>query len=306
MNARTILFLMWSLGLFALCEPVLATWTEPVPLTEVNTQYQEWAPFLSFDGLSLYFSRVTNVPYDGRIYQATREEPSGPFTSVREISELNQSNTHALCPWVSPDNLRMYYYTESAAGWQLKFSERVSINDLWPQGTSISELNVLSNFLQAPKLTADELTIFFNGPEGPGTQGQYDMWMATRPDIDSPFSQARKLDEIDTASHECHPFPSADGLQLYFVSDRNSNFQLFEATRVSLDAPFGNVEHLSFFDAQGSYNQFPCLSYDGTAMYFMRQRGSDWSTRDIYVSYIPEPATLLLLSLGAIMLRKKH
>lgn len=29
----------------------------------------------------------------------------------------------------------------------------------------------------------------------------------------------------------------------------------------------------------------------------MRQYGSDRSTRDIYVSYIPEPATFLLLGL---------
>jgi hypothetical protein len=286
MKARMKLFIVAMLWLSALSPVVLADWTEPVPVTEVNTQYQEWAPFLSFDGLSLYFSRVqTNISYYGRIYQATREQPFGSFTSVREISELNQSKAHVFCPWVSPDNLRMYYFFDDGVDWKLMFSERSSVSNPWPQGTSISELNQLGN-LVAPKLTADELIIFFSAYELSGGQGGYDIWMATRPDRNSPFGQVRNLDEINTTSHETHPSPSADGLQLHFVSDRNGNFQLFKATRESLDAPFGNVEHLSFFDLLGSNNQFPCLSYDGSALYFMRQVGENWSTRDIWVSYI--------------------
>ena len=31
-------------------------WTEPVPMTEVNSKYDDKSPFLSFDGLTLYFS----------------------------------------------------------------------------------------------------------------------------------------------------------------------------------------------------------------------------------------------------------
>ena len=44
--------------LILFCTPVLARWTEPVPLNEVNSEYegQSWV-FLSFDGLTLYFAR---------------------------------------------------------------------------------------------------------------------------------------------------------------------------------------------------------------------------------------------------------
>jgi hypothetical protein len=288
MNARTSLFIVAMLGLLALCPAAPAAWTEPVPLTEVNTEYEEWAPFLSFDGLSIYFSRVqTYIPYYGRIYQARRNTSSGPFTSVIEISELNESGAYVLCPWVSPDNLRMYYNTQSSTRWQLKVSERASTSAPWPLGKGISELNQISSRLVEPKLTADELTIFFHRaePTGPGGQWQHDIWMATRPDRNSPFAQVRKLDEISTASDEAHPCPSADGLELYFVSNRNSNFQLFRATRESLDAPFGNVEHLSFFDVPGGHSLFPCITSDRRTLYFVKELGGRQS-RDIWISYI--------------------
>ncbi|MCX5638296.1 MAG: hypothetical protein NTX52_11485, partial [Planctomycetota bacterium] len=271
-------------------------WSEPVPVTEVNTEYPEGVQFLSFDWLTLYFARgPTDISHYLRIYEARRDKPFGPFTSIREISELNESATNVLCPWVSPDNLRMYYHTESSIGWQLKFSERASTSAPWPLGKGISELNQISNRLVAPKLTADELTIFFHRaePTGPGGQWQHDIWMATRPDRNSPFAQVRKLDEISTASDEAHPFPSADGLQLYFASNRSGNFQLFKATRESLDAPFGNVEHLSFFDTPGGNSSSPCIASDARSFYFARALPGQ--PPDIWVSYaseippVPEP-----------------
>ncbi len=269
-----------------LCQPSLAEWTEPVQVTEVNTEYDDWTPFLSFDGLTLYFSRLrTDSFYYGRIFEATRQEPYGPFTSVREV--LKSSNRHVFAPWVSPDNLRMYYHTdiESQNLQLLKVSERASVNDPWPQGTNISELNQLGK-IHMPRLTSDELTIFFGSYNLPGGLGGYDIWMATRPDMNSPFGAVRNLAEINTVSNEGEPFVSPDGLTLYFESNRNGFGQLFRATRQSLIQPFGNVEHLSLFDTPGGLSAHPCISSDGSALYFIRLLDNDISKGDIYVSYL--------------------
>jgi len=261
-------------------------WREPVPVTELNTEYVDYTPFLSFDGLALYFSRAfTSSFYYARTFKATREEPVGPFTSVNEV--LSSSYEHILSPWVSPDNLRMYYFAqrESPARWQLKFSERALVNDPWPQGTSISELNQLGK-LEMPRLTADELIILFDSYNIPGGHGGYDIWMATRPDRNSPFDEVRNLSEINTASNEGGAFVSPDGLELYFQSNRNGPSQIFRATRASLSEPFGNVEHLSFFDTPGGNSGHPCISSDGTVFYFVRS--IDGQPCDIYVSYLIE------------------
>ncbi len=268
-----------------LCSLAMAEWTEPVPVTEVNTEYEEMPPFLSFDGLSLYFSRVrTDTFYYARIFVATRDEPYGPFTSVNQI--LSSSGQHVFEPWISPDNLRMYYFAqkESPILWQLKVSERTSVNDPWPLGADISELNQLGR-IQSPRLTADELLIFFDSPDIPG-EGGYDIWMATRSDRYSPFGSVTNLAEINTADSEGGPYVTPDGLTLLFHSDRNGSYQIFRATRQSLTEPFGNVEHLSLFDSPGGLSCHPNMSSDGSALYFVKQLSADRSTRDIYVSYL--------------------
>ncbi|NIP25719.1 MAG: hypothetical protein GWN67_15480 [Phycisphaerae bacterium] len=276
-------------------QSVLATggleWTEPVPLMEVNSELAtEWTPFLSFDGLTLYFTRVRSETfYYGRIFEAIREQPYGPFTPVKEIDgTLNSSPGHVISPWVSPDNLRMYYYTESSSGWELKVTERATDNDPWPIGTNISELNVLNGLHQTPRLTADELTIFFSSYDMPGGYGGYDIWMATRPDRYSPFGQVTNLAEINTASFDHAPFVSPDGLTLYFDSNRNGKNQLFRASRRSLSEQFGNVEHLSFVDMPEGAGAHPCVSSDGRTIYFV-------SMANIWVSYRLEPYELAVI-----------
>jgi len=305
----TIFALVASYGSARAVQVLDQQWTTPAPLTQVNSDSaEEWSPFLSFDGLTLYFARVRSEAfYDGRIFQATRQQPFGPFTEVREIDgPLNSSAGHNLLPWVSPDNLRMYYHNESGGRFALMLTERTSATEPWPEGTSILELNGLGGQIVAPKLTPDELTIFFNAYEVPGGKGAYDLWMASRDDRNSPFGQVRNVSEINTVFSEGAPSISPDGLSLLFHSNRNGSSQLFTATRASLDITFGPAEHLAFLDTPGWQNNHPYLSGDGTAFYFVRQLGDDRTTQDIYVSYIPEPATLLLVGLGMVMLRRKR
>jgi hypothetical protein len=278
-----------------------AGWSEPLLITEVNTEpAEEWAPFLSFDGLTLYFSRVrSDSYYYGRIFEATREEPFGFFTSIGEIpGYLNLSPGHDLCPWVSPDNLRMYYHYEYQGIFSLRFSERVSVDDPWPEGTGIVELNMLGDQLRAPKLTPDELNIFFDAYELPGGKGGYDIWMATRLDRYSPFGNITNLNELNTTSHELGPSISFDGLYLFFHSNRNDAYQIFQAKRQSLVEPFVDILHLSALDTPEGGSLHPYLVSDGTAIYFMRQFGDDRSTRDIWLSYLTDEETYYIDEVG--------
>ena len=246
-------------------------WSEPVPVDEVNTKLAEGSPFLSFDGLTLYFHRrVSDV---ARIYEAVRDAPSGPFGSVREILS---SRYNVMPSWVSPDNLRMYYHNELLSAWLLKVSERASANDPWPVGTDISELNALGD-IHTHSLAADELIIIFASPRIPEGAGYYDLWTASRPDRSSAFGNVRELSEINTPSSESDPYISPDGLTLYFYSDRNGNSELFRASRQSQDEPYANLECLSFFGAA----RHPALSSDGRAMYLSYDG-------DVYVSYLQD------------------
>jgi len=273
---RAMLSLLFVL---AAAQGLQAGWTTPVPLTEVNTAYNETDPFLSFDGLSLYFTRsATSTFYYGRIYVATRANPWEPFTSVREISELNQSGTDVYSPWVSPDNLRMYYGKSPG---KVMLSSRASVDDPWSPGVQVSGLT-LAGGAYWPKLSQDELTIVFHSTPDSGGMGGTDLWMATRPDRNSVFGNVTDLATINSSAGDGSPSLSPDGLTIYFNSTRDGNQRVYKATRASLAAPFGTVEHLTFLDTPWNWSTAPCISPDGKVFYLTVKIAN--GTFDIYVS----------------------
>ena len=289
-------------AVLSLSAPALATWMTPGPVSEINTAYHDKAPFLSFDGLTLYFSRQGGPGLNHtRIYQAMWSEPLAQFINVEEISDLNYSGGNVDDPWVSPDNLRMYYYRTEGSN-RLKVTERASIDDPWQPGGNITEINALGNVAN-PVLTPDELTIIFSSTTS-GGRGGYDLWMATRLDRGSPFGDAVILAQLNSTGNDAQASISPDGLTVWFHSSRNGAGQLFKGSRAALDKPFGNLEHLSLFDSPGNPVLYPSPSSDGTAFYFAKFVEGDHV--DIYVSHIPEPATALLFGLGAVLLRMKR
>lgn len=259
-----------------------AQWTEPVPVSEINTEnLREWTPYLSFDGMCLYFAQGRGTSGRHlRLYQACREEPSGPFISVMEVLRAGDDVYH---PWVSPDGMRLYYIVEEGTDFVLRLSQRASMHDPWPTGAQIPEINSLGK-IESVSLTADELIVVFGGRNIAGGQGGRDIWMASRPDTSLPFGNVVNLSELNTSSNDHSASLSPDGLWVFFASDRNGLSQIFVAARPSLDAPFGPPELLSVLDSPGSGNSQPALSSDGTALYFTRFYARERT--DIWVSYL--------------------
>jgi len=287
MNSRNI-FIFLSLFFIT---PAFSRWTVPVPVTVANDPAAEdWSPFITTDGLTLYFARVrSSSSYYGKICAAIRNDIEEPFSSARVLDcPLNRSSGHQLCPWVSCDNLRMYYHNETGGVFRLMLSERESLEQSWPAGKSVEEVNVLGRKIQAPSLTQDELTIIFDAADIPGGAGDYDLWMATRPDRKSKFTHYRELSEINTKFCELGASISPDGLELYFTSNRIGQSQIYKASRANTDMPFENIQLLSQFTVQDKTNAQPELSYNRKELYFTYTTHGDRSSKDIYVSYYIE------------------
>jgi hypothetical protein len=108
------------------------------------------------------------------------------------------------------------------------------------------ELNTSSSDL-SPSLTADGLRIYFYSDRAGGSGG-YDIWTAVRASWATPFSAPVPVAELDTASADRDPHVSADGLVMFFASDRpggvGSN-DIWVATRTDTTLPFGNITSLA-------------------------------------------------------------
>jgi hypothetical protein len=270
--------------------PTEGLWSEPVPLTEINLDTaEEWSPTLSADGLTLYFGRVRAPDaFYGRLFQATRRLalPWSRFTDITELpGPLNQSVQHVLCPWISADGLRMYYTHQVHAVFRLMVSERPTDSAPWPMGRELRELSRVGSRLASCRLTVDELTIFFAGPDRQGGAGDYDIWIATRPDRDAPFDEPVNLAALNSHANDYHAVPSSDGLTIYFASNRTGRYRLFKSMRRPCDGSFSPPVPMGLFDMPDGHATFPCLSPDGTEFYFMWETDRGRSTRDIWVSY---------------------
>ncbi|MDR1847182.1 MAG: OmpA family protein [Bacteroidales bacterium] len=95
-----------------------------------------------------------------------------------------------------------------------------------------------------------------------------------------------KVDLGDTAYNYLHPAVSSDELTLYFSSDRpggEGDYDLWKATRKSLDEPFGNVINLGKQINTEGKEQFPILRTD-TRMYFSSDGLAGLGGFDIFYS----------------------
>jgi len=113
-------------------------------------------------------------------------------------------HVHVEFPWVSDDNLRMYYTNELPTGWVIRMATRVSRRTV-DEGTVLTALGA-SVIKQA--LTSDELAIFFTAlpKRAAGRLGHVD---GLSPGQELRIRGLRNLSEINgpfkTRWGPCHP-----------------------------------------------------------------------------------------------------
>ena len=212
----------------------------PIPVAELNTELQEKSPSISLDGLELYFqsNRVFGLQVEYWVYVARRSDTSEPFGDPERIV-VDCAN-----PDISADGLTLYVARDSDPGegldidlYRLQRPDRespfgppepiVELNSPWKDGS--------------PTVTADELTIYFHSDRD-GNIGTDDIWMATRPSREAPFSAPMPVPNVTSDSQELTPSVTPDNRRLYFASRRPGGFGMMDiwvARRDRPEDPFG-------------------------------------------------------------------
>jgi len=129
-----------------------------------------------------------------------------------------------------------------------------------------------------PALSADALTLLYVD----GTS--FDIYVATRPDRDSPFSNGSPLPGINTPGVEVTPFLTSDDLTLIFGSDRPGSVGLSDlmiATRPNPNAAFSTPVFLVGVNSNTDEIE-PHLTLDGRELYFSSERNGGRGLRDVW------------------------
>lgn len=94
---------------------------------------------------------------------------------------------------------------------------------------------------------------------------------------------------VNSPSHESQPCLSADGLILYFSSDRSPDGQwtqdLWQCRRSDANAPWGPAEKLPAPVNTPAFESDPCLSGDGLHLAFVSNRPGGAGEADVWISH---------------------
>ncbi|HEX3654768.1 MAG TPA: hypothetical protein VHV55_03125 [Pirellulales bacterium] len=205
---------------------------------------------------------------DGREYTWSEPENLGPKTN----SEKQDS-----APTVSADGLCLVFHAHRSGGGDLFECRRKSLDEPWGSPAALTTLNN-SSYQNYPWLSADGLTLLFCGSKSPGptkAQGGGDLYQTRRSTRDAPWGSPVNLGpNVNSASNDNHGRLSADGLTLYFDSDRREQsqggFDIWQSRRKTLDAPWEKAVNLGPTINTKAADGCPQPLADGKSLLFTR------------------------------------
>jgi Tol biopolymer transport system component len=239
----------------------LATEPEPVPrpscalgefgplekIAGLGLNQPLWGPVLSAADTALFFVVTVSSGAEQIFFASRSDMNSAQFSTGNPVPEL-ASNGSDGTPFVSASGLRLYFYStrggsNGGGSRDLWFAERPTPGGAFAAPVPLLELNSASGDL-LPRVSADELSIVFTSqrPEG---RGATDIWEARRSSVAAPFAAPVNLAEVNTDVDDTGAWLSADGLTLFFSSNRaggQGRLDIWRATRTGIDQPFGPAE----------------------------------------------------------------
>jgi hypothetical protein len=136
-------------------------------------------------------------------------------------------------------------------------------------------------------ISADGLSIYFDSDRSGGYGGD-DLWVATRATKNDDWIESVNLGSVvNSSSRDNSPSISADGLSLYFNSNRSGaigNMDLWVSTRETTTDNWGAPSNLGPVVNSSSDDYMSHISVDGLSLYFSSTRPGGLGNRDLWVS----------------------
>lgn len=171
----------------------------------------------------------------------------------------------------------------------------------WTKPRPIIEIN--SDFHdRMPSISPDGRYLYFSSNR-PGGFGRDDLWVSEYDFHHRRWRKPRNLGAtLNTTSNEISPSIHADGITLYFSSDKTGGMGGFDIYVTQKD-----VSHTTFKPPHNlgtPYNsskddEYPTVPRDGNSMYFASNREGGFGSFDIYRANVPEfakPEVVITLS----------
>jgi Tol biopolymer transport system component len=202
-------------------------------LSSLNSAFGESDPTITPDEKQIVFASARSGSY--KLMVAERPSALADFGAPAVLADVNANNGTDSNSFLTIQNAASELWFASsraggAGGYDLYRATRSGAGFSSP--TPLQELNTAFDDA-APVLSRDGLTLYFASKRTGGASGDFDIWMARRPALASPFGAPSNVAELNTTGFDRPGWLSPDGCRLYFGSDRGgSNTEIYVAERM--------------------------------------------------------------------------
>ena len=285
--------LVLILTLILMVEVAQADYTFGTPVNlgpPINSEAPDASLAISSDGLEMYL--VTERPGgqgEADICVAKRPTKSDPWGEPVNLGPTVNSSAWDAEPAISADGLSLYFDSGRTGGHgeqDIYVTTRPSKNDPWGTPVNLGEPVNTSSQDSEPFITADGLELYFVSyrPDG---YGESDIYMTKRPSKGDPWGEPVNLGPIiNTPGWEGTPYLSSDGLKLFHYGFAREGaigpVDIWMSSRATKDDEWANCVVLGPEVNSPAVDTNPCLSYDGSILYFQSLRSGGLGEFDLW------------------------
>ena len=264
---------------FVLCVVAKGDFTFGTPTNlglPVNSFDNDMSPSIRGDGLEMYF----NSDRDGGegtidIWVSTRGNKEDDWGAPTNLGAPINTWDWQTGPCISADGLELIF-----KDWDLWVARRATVSDPWgaPEKHTTSNINAIGG--SASSLSSDGLSLFLASPwPKDWALWEWDLFVSTRPTRDDLWSEPVNLgptvNGVNGTWENRDPSISADGLVLFFISDRpggSGGADLWMTRRSTIDGPWSEPVNLGPTINSDRTEFTPEISPDGRSLLFSSNR----------------------------------
>jgi hypothetical protein len=261
---------------------------------KINTSNSEYAPVISLDGTSLYFT--SRKAWENRESDAfknigTNELPDDIYTSfIGENSTWSTPSRLSFCSAarneatvsITTDERRLYIYQDNTGSGDIYYSDFYAnkFNDI----KIIEDQNVNTENWETHLFVNKDRTKMFFSSDRPGGFGGKDIYYCTMESNDSWSTPVNLGASINSVNDEDSPFLSIDNKRLYFSSNGEKSIGGFDilASEFAKNKTWSDAKNLGFPFNSTSDDIFYTTTIDGLRGFMTSSRKDGFGNMDIY------------------------
>jgi Tol biopolymer transport system component len=217
------------------------------------------------------------------------------FGEPTNLGPKVNSSSHDGDPSISSDGLELYFVSYNRHGgfgnFDIWVSTRATTDDPWGEPANLGSRINSPSFDGQAQISADDLSLFFVS-DRPGGSGDIDIWISTQRTSEqmpqdywgTPINLGST---VNSPYEDGLPCVSADGLELYFYSNRPGGYggrDLWVTTRATKEDPWSEPVNLGPTVNSPANEASAEISDDGLVLFFASERTGGYGSGDLWLT----------------------